>query len=202
VPEEAIAGDYDVLKDLEKLPSNQAKWDKDWFGPGGDGWQLGTTALRAGGGPLVVRIGPEVLTPLYGVNAAIHVKRVDATVELVSYDKSLLPTGQVAFGMGVESLRNQRTAVQAMLIQTNVLALGIQGPSGRFLQRTQIPVTSVKVTFSIQRNADNTVTLYADNQPIGQSEAYYRVNDPITVYLYAATGGIVLNVTSLKAHLE
>jgi hypothetical protein len=89
-----------------------------------------------------------------------------------------------------------------MLVQTNVLALGIQGPSGRFTQRTQIPVTTVKVTLSIQRNADNTVTLYADNQPIGQTDAFYRITDPITVYLYAATGGIVLNVTSLKAHLE
>jgi hypothetical protein len=202
VPKEATGGDYDVLKDLETLPSTQALWDKDWFGPGGSGWQLGTNTLRAGGGPLVVRIGPEVLTPLYGVNAAVHLKRVDATIELVSYDKSLLPTGQVAFGMGVESLRNQRTAVQAMLVQTNVLALGIQGPSGRFTQRTQIPVTTVKVTLSIQRNADNTVTLYADNQPIGQTDAFYRITDPITVYLYAATGGIVLNVTSLKAHLE
>jgi hypothetical protein len=202
VPRESSAGDYDILKDLESLPSNQASWDKDWFGPGGNGWQLGTSTLRAGGGPLVVKIGPGVLTPLYGVNAAVHLKRVDVTVELSSYDKTLLPTGQVAFGLGVESLRGQRTAVQAMLVQTNVLALGVQGPSGRFTQRTQIPVTAVKITLSIQRNADGTVTLYADNQPIGQSDAFYRTTDPITVYIYTATGGIVLNITSLKAHLE
>ncbi len=201
LPPDATGGDYDVLKALETFPSDKIPWNKDWFGPGGNGWQFGSAALRTGGGPVVVRIGPDVLTPLFGADAARHLTRVDATVELVSYDRSLLPTGLVAFGVGLESLQGQRASVQAMLVQTNVLSLGMN-LNGRFISRTQLPVTTVKLGMSVRRNSDGSLSLYVDNQLVGQSNAAYGANSPLTIYLFTSASGVVVNIAEMTIHLE
>src|SRR5262249_51520321 len=127
--------------------------------------------------------------------------RVDSTMELVSYDRSLLPTGLVAFGVGLESQQGQRASVQAMLVQTNVMSLGMN-LNGRFISKTQLPVTTVKLGMSVRRNSDNTLSLYVDNQLVGQSNAAYGANSLVTVYLFASASGVVVNITEMTVHLE
>ncbi len=197
----AATGDYDVLKSLEALPNDKIRWDKDVFGPADNGWQLGTSAFKANGAPIIVRLGPDVMTELFGADAARHVSRLEATMELMSYQDSLLPTGQVYFGIGLESLQGQRALAQAMLVQKTVLSLGISQNS-RFQQVTTVPVTTVKLNISIERNDDNTLSLFVDGQSLGKTNAVYKANTPVTIYLYTSAGGVVVNVRSLKIHLE
>jgi Protein kinase domain len=199
---DAAGGDYDILKALESLPTEKIPWNKDWFGPGGSGWQLGTSVVKANGGPVIVRLGPDVLTPLFGADAASHLTRIDANLELVSYNPSLLPTGQVSFGIGLESLSGQRASVQAMLVRTNVLDLGMN-QNGTFVRKTQLPVGStVKLAVTVRRNSDNTLTLLVDGQVVGQSKASFAPNTPVTIYMFTSASGVVVNVTSLIVHLD
>jgi hypothetical protein len=197
----AASGDYDVLKALETLPDAKIPWNKDWFGPGGEGWQLGSPMTSAGSAPLVVRLGPDVLTTLFGADSARHLTRLDAELELVSYEKSLLPTGRVFVGIGFESLQGQRATVRAMLVQTNVLDLGMD-LNGSFRRKTQLPVTAVKLAVSVQRGSDGTLSLYVDGQLVGRSNAAYAPNTPVSIYMYTSAGGVVVNVRSLLIHLE
>jgi hypothetical protein len=141
------------------------------------------------------------MTALYGVDAATKVTRVDATLELSSYDKSLLPTGNVRFGIGLESVNGPRIAVQANLVQANVVDLGIN-QNGTFVRKTEVPMNTVAIAVSIQRNDDNTLTLYEDGQVLGQSGPSFGPTTPVRIYLYTSAGGIVVKVTSLKVHLE
>ncbi len=203
MPPDALSGDYDVLKALQDLPAEKRKWNTDWFSQGDSGWQLGTSTVKAGGGPVVVRIGPDILTPMFGTDAARHVTRVEAKLELVNYEKSLLPTGQVAFGIGLEAVQSGRRAVvQAMLVQTNVLELGMN-QNGNWLRKTQMPITPpVKLDVTVQRNDDGTLTLLVDGQVVGQSNAAFAPNQPVTIYLFTAAPGVVVNVTSMTVHLE
>ncbi len=198
---DAVSGDYDLLNKLASFPPNKFTWSKDVFGPTDNGWQLGVSAFRSRGAPLLVRLGPDVLTQLLGAEAARHVSRMDVTLELANYEKSLLPTGDVFFGAGFESLQGQRAAVQAVLVQSNVIDLGVN-INGKFTRRTQLPISTVKVNLSVQRNKDNSLSLYVDNQLVGQSNGVYPANTPITLYLYTAASGVVVNVTTFTLKLE
>jgi hypothetical protein len=197
---DARAGDYDVLKALPGLDAKRISWDQDWFAQRDGQWQLGNPTLKPGRAPLI-RLGPDILTPLFGADAAQYLKRVDVTLELVNYDQSLLPTGNVYFGAGFESIQGQRAAVEARLVQANVLDLGIS-LNARFLPKTQLPVTNVKLALAVERNADRTLSLYVNGQLLGASNAAYASDVPVSIYLYTSTGGVTVNVTSLTIHLE
>ncbi len=197
------SGDYDMLAALTTLPANKITWNKDWFGPAGDGWQLGTTTLRPNGPPLVVRLGPDIFTPLFGPDAARKVTRVDATLELVSYDKSLLPTGNVFFGLGLETATSgQRVTVQATLLQATVAGIGT-AQNGVVKQKTEVPFTkNLRVAITLERNSDNTLSLYYNGQLVGQSSASYAAGTPVSIYMYTSAGGVVAKLSALKVHLE
>src|SRR5262249_1107918 len=160
-------------------------WNKDWFGPAGDGWQLGTSTLKPNNPLLVVRLGPEVMTPLFGPDAASKLTRIEATIELVSYDKSLLPTGNVFYGLGMESRGAQKVSVQATLLQATVAGI-VTAQNGTQKQKTQVPFTKLRTTFTLERNSDNTVSLYYNGQLVGQSSASFAIGTPVTVYLYTS----------------
>lgn len=195
----ALTGEFDLLKDLAQIPTT--KINQAWFGPAEDGWQLGTDSIKNITTPVIVRLGPDILTQLYGLEAAGKLTRMDLEMVLVSYDKSLLPTGQVVFGAGFENLRGQRASVQGVLVQTNVLTVGTN-LNGIFTRRTQVAVTDVKVKISAQRNKDGTLTLFKDGQIVGTSAASYGAGTALNVYVYTGTGGIVMKITSLKVKLE
>jgi tetratricopeptide (TPR) repeat protein len=197
----AQSGDYDMLEALAKLPNNKITWNRDWFGPAEGGWQLGTSTLRPNNPLQVVRLGPDVLTPLFGPEAATKLKRVDATIELDSYDKSLLPTGNVYYGLGMESRGGQRVSVQATLLQATVAGI-VTSQNGVQKQKTQVPFTKLRTTFTLERNDDNTLSLYYNGQLVGQSSASFAMGTPVTIYLYTSAGGVVTKVTAFKVHLE
>jgi hypothetical protein len=198
----ASAGDFDLLSMLSTFPTAKITWNKDWFGPAVDNtWQLGSPTSKPNTPPLVVRLGPEVLTPLLGVDAAKRLTRVDATLELSAYDKSALPGGLVFYGFGLESSQGPRISVQAVLVQTSIADLGTN-QNGQYRRKTEIPVTTLKTNITIQRNADNTLTLSVDGQPIGQSNASYAKGTPLGIYMYTSASGIVVKVIAIKVHLE
>jgi hypothetical protein len=196
------SGDYDMLAALATLPTSRITWNKDLFGPADNGWQLGSDTPRSNTAQLVVRLGPEVLTPLFGPDAARKLTRVDATIELVSYDKSLLPTGNVFYGFGLESQSGQRVTVQATLLQETVAGIGT-AQNGTLKQKTELPFTKpLRTSFTLERNSDNTVSLYYNGQLVGQSGASYAAGTPVTIYMYISAGGVVAKLTALKVHLE
>jgi hypothetical protein len=201
---EAATGDYDLLADLDRLGGDQITWNVEWFSKGSRGWQLGNATARTGQAA-PIRIGPDILTPLYGTEAAAFVKRVDATMELVSYNEVLLNQGQIGvyFGLGLETVRGarQRADVRARLSTPNVLTVG-STINGGFRKKTDIPVTTVSVRLSVERNADRTLSLYVDGQLVGTSPANFALETPLTVYFYTSTGGVVVSITSLRVRIE
>jgi hypothetical protein len=200
VPPQAPSGLRDVLVALGGLPPERATWDTNWFGLREGVWQLGNPMPGAGRGPLI-RVGPDILTPLFGADAARFLRRMDITLELAQYEPSLLPTGRVFFGAGFESLQGQRAAVEAKLIQPQVLDVRVY-LNTLSLPGVQIPSPQGRVQITIERNEDRTLSLYLDGQRLGQSNATYAPGVPLSMYLYASTGGVLVNVTSFTIQLE
>jgi hypothetical protein len=201
-PPEALPGTYDLLALLGTLPAEAITWDTAWFAPGSKGWQLGNPDTRRGSAP-VIKIGTDLLTGLLGTDAPTYLKRVDATLELVQYSPLLLQTGQVYFGVGLETARppRQRADARARLTQENLLDLG-PAYNGSFRRITQIPVTTVSVKLSVERNIDRTLSLFVNGQLLGQSDDVYALGAPLVVYLYTGSGGVIVNVTELKVSIE
>jgi tetratricopeptide (TPR) repeat protein len=199
---EALPGEYDLLKLLTTLPAADITWDTEWFAPGSKGWQLGNPDTRRGSAP-VIKLGTDILTGLIGTDAPSYLKRVDATLELTQYSPLLLQTGQVYFGVGLETARppRQRADARARLAQENLLDLG-PAYNGSFRRATQIPVTTVAVQLSVERNADRTISLYVNGQLLGTSDDVFALGSPLVVYLYTGSGGVIVNVTDLKVRIE
>lgn len=123
---------------------------------------------------------------------------MEVELELVSYEPRLLPIGQVAFGAGMESLQGQRAAVEARLIQEQIANFGIN-LNGNFLQKTQLPAKPLILRAAIARGADRTLSLFLDGQLLGQSNAAYAPETPISLYLYTASGGMIVKVNAFQS---
>jgi hypothetical protein len=91
--------------------------------------------------------------------------------------------------------------VQANLVQANVVDLGIN-QNGTFVRKTEVPVNTVSLVVTIQRNPDNTLSLYEEGQLLGTSGPSFGPTTPVRIYMYTSAGGVVVKVTSLKIHLE
>lgn len=203
LPPAAVSGEYDILEPLAKLPRDKITWDPSWFGPGGTGWQLGNSTVKLAQAP-VINLGPDVLTPLLGTDAAQHIQRVDATFQLVNYDPAFIATGQVFFGVGLGALRGgSRADVRARLLRDTLFDVGMTF-NGTYHSTTQLPITAnpPQVILSVQRNDDKTLSLYVDGHLLGQSAAIYPPGTPLTIYLYTSRSSVMLNVTTLKVTLN
>ena len=200
LPPDARSGEYDVLAALLTLDEGRRTWDSAWFSYQEGAWIVGNP-LRTGGRAPLIRFGPELLTPLFGAEAARYVRRMEVELELVSYEPRLLPTGQVIFGAGMESLQGQRAAVEARLIQEQIANFGIN-LNGNFLQKTQLPAKPLILRAAIARGADRTLSLYLDGQLLGQSNAAYPSDMPISLYVYTASGGMIVKVNALRVWLQ
>jgi hypothetical protein len=200
LPPDARSGEYDVLAALLALDESRRTWDAAWFSYQEGAWIVGNPLRTSGRAPLI-RFGPELLTPLFGAEAARYVRRMEVELELVSYEPRLLPTGQVIFGAGFESLQGQRAAVEARLIQEQIANFGIN-LNGNFLQKTQLPANPLILRAAIARGADRTLSLYLDGQLLGQSNAAYPSDMPISLYLYTASGGMIVKVNALRVWLQ
>ncbi|MFQ3536282.1 MAG: hypothetical protein SNJ58_10435 [Aggregatilineales bacterium] len=200
LPPDAASGEYDVLAALLGLDEERRTWNTEWFSYQEGAWVLGNP-LRTGARPPLVRFGPELLTPLFGAEAARYVRRMEVELELVSYEPRLLPMGQVVFGAGMESLQGQRAAVEARLIQEQIANFGVN-LNGNFAQRTQLPANPLIFRAAVARGADRTLSLFLDGQLLGQSNAAYAPDMPISLYLYTASGGMIVKVNSFRVWLQ
>ncbi len=200
LPPDAASGEYDVLAALLGLEESRRTWDAAWFSYQEGAWILGNP-LQSRTRPPLIRFGPELLTPLFGAEAARYVRRMEVELELVSYEPRLLPTGLVVFGAGMESLQGQRAAVEARLIQEQIANFGIN-LNGNFLQKTQLPAKPLILRAAVARGADRTLSLFLDERLLGQSNAAYAPDAPISLYLYTASGGMIVKVNAFRVWLQ
>ena len=74
--------------------------------------------------------------------------------------------------------------------------------SGNFRKSTTVPVTTVSVRLSIERNQDRTISMYYNGRLLGTTDDVFAIGSPLVIYLYTATGVIIANVTELTVTIE
>jgi hypothetical protein len=202
LPSDAAVGTYNLLDGLNRVSTDVYTWPLDLFSPDAaeGGWKLGTTNTKGGNVNQFVRIGPNTLAALYGVNASRQVTGIEATMELTSYNRSLAPIGQVYFGLGFEAPAGQQTAyAQVAVANSPTLAAALSTKiNGRLTFRTNKPGSPIKITLAAKRNSDRTVSLFADGQLLGTTAAVYGPATSVNIVLYTSAPTVLINISSLK----
>lgn len=193
-------GVVDALEVLNLFSPDDFAWNPLFFSEGaGNIWQLGATVEQAGSAPIAVVIPPEFLEN-FDPNAALEIRRIEVVMELTFYDETRLDDERVYFGLAVQNPQRQRYGAEVHLRQSGLVSLGIN-ENGTFVGRSQIPMQPVRVTLAIQRESDGSLSFYINGQGLGRSPALYPLDQPISVVLYNAGGGMFVSVSSFKLEL-
>ncbi len=183
-----------ALAIFDLVPADEYGWNSDWFRSAAGGvWQLGVSKSQGGTGPIVVSLTPDILGSFF---VSDRITAAEAEMELTVYDAADIPSG-VYFGLGIENEGRQRASAEVRLVQDGVVNIGTR-QDGAFRGRTQYPLSVIRLVLRVEINEDGTAMFFIDNQLVGQSEARYGADEPVTVVLYTSSGGVFVSVTRLE----
>lgn len=196
----AAEGAINVLEVLHAIPPDDYAWDTAFFSEGAGGiWQLGATVEQVGSAPIAVVMPPQFLQ-YFDPDTALEVRRVEVVMELTIFDQNRLENGQVFFGLAIQNSQRQRYGAEVQVRRVGVVSLGIN-ENGTFVGRSQIPMQPVRVTLALQRQADGTVAFFINGQRLGVSPALYPLDQPVSIVLYNAGGGMFVSVSAFTLEL-
>jgi hypothetical protein len=191
----------DVLAVLAPFPTNAYDWDANFFQQGAGGvWQLGASLDRAGSAPVAVAFSPQFMEN-FNPSTSIRLERVEATLQLDVFDAERIASGGVYFGLGLQNGRRQRYSAQVQVREAGLVSFGLN-ENGTFRPISQLPLSPVRVTLAIQRNADATLTFFVNGQQLDSSPALFALGEPVSVVLYTSGGGMFVAVSALNFSLS
>ncbi len=188
----------DVLRTMNNLPSGEWDWNPNWLKPAAGGlWQLGNSRTAVGDGPLVVQMSPAFLQASYGTEAAERLVVVEAEMQLSLGED--IP--DMFFGFGLENDTGYRSAGEIRIPRPGHIGWGIN-ENGNYTEETSFPTTDLVVEIRLVRNTNGTLTLFVDNQRLGESAARFGDGIPLTPVLYTSGGGVFVVVSRLQYQFQ
>ena len=195
-----VRNQIDVLDILNLVQPEDFNWEPAFFSRGaGDVWQLGASVEEAGSAPIAVVLSPEFMEA-FNPDAGLRLREVEVQMQLTLFDEDRIDNEQVFFGLGLQNVRRQRYSSQVQLRQVGVVSLGIN-ENGRFTAISQIPLSQVDVTLSLRRDSDGSVTFFINGQRLGESPTLFPFDEPVSIVLYNAGGGMFVAVSSFTIEL-
>ncbi|MBN1967287.1 MAG: hypothetical protein JW910_21725, partial [Anaerolineae bacterium] len=201
-PVEPLRGDQHVLLALERY-GQVYPWPESWFQPGelSGSWQLGLPAVGSDAGLLQVVLPADLLGQLFGTDAAIRARRIEANFMLFAYDPELVEEERVYFGLGLQGTNESRVAVQVQMVRDDAINVGVRA-GDEFRAQTQLPLTDLRVNLALERFDDGTVNLLFNDEPLGAPRFLTAPNAPMMPFLFVQQGGVVVTVTDLILTLD
>ncbi len=197
-----LSGEQNVLAALEQVVQGYP-WPEAWFRRGdfSGGWLLGVPETAFNNDVIQVVLPADLLAQMFGDNAAVRLRRVEATFTLRDYDRALLPEGQVFFGLGLQGADESRVALQAQWVREDAVNIGAR-VGEEFRARSTLPIGEPRVVLSLVRNTDGTVDLLFNGASIGPSRFLTAPNAPAVPFVLVHRGGVVVSVTNFVAQLD
>ncbi len=195
-----VRNDIDALNTLSLIQPEDYAWDPTFFSAGAGGaWQLGASVAEAGAAPIAVTFPPDFLE-IFNPDTATRLRSASAEMELVLFAEERLAGGGVYFGLGLQNAGRQRYGAQVQLRGANVVSLGVN-ENGNFRGVSQLPLSPVRVMLSLQRNPDGSAVFFINGQRLGESPPLFPLDEPVSLVLYHAGGGMFVTVDSLSLAL-
>lgn len=208
LPPTGLQGTQNLLDLLPRLADDDITWMTEQFalGPRGEYWRLGVGG-ETPGDEIAITLSPELLNVFYGNNAATRIRRVEATVSLLTANPQL-PPEEVFFGLAL------RRADQADEGDIQEVGVYIQAPSLTTInvyQRTdddlnfvvQQATNFITARLRIERDVTSgSITLYLNDNLIGQPIPFAEPDVPVLPVLFVQDGGVVVSVTNWEIVLR
>jgi hypothetical protein len=201
-----LSGTFDLLEVLPRFESSDITWNAEYFSLGVDGtyWRLGTGGT-ADVAEIQIAMPPQTLEKYFGNQAASRLRRVEATISLLTSDP-LLPQEDVYFGLmlvtpdDTAGVQNRGVMLQALSLTSLNLFQRVDGESVFVSQQA---VNAVLGRLRIDRDiATGVVTTFLNDVPIGSSVQLPRADAPLTPILFIHGGGVVASVTNWRVTLR
>ncbi len=206
LPPEGLSGTFDLLGVLPRFEPSDITWNVEYFSLGVDGtyWRLGTGA-STDVEEIQIAVLPHTLEKYFGNQAASRLRRVEATISLLTSDP-LLPQEDVYFGLMLATpddtvgVQNRGVVVQALSLTSLNLFQRVDGESVFVSQQA---VNAVLGRLRIDRDiATGVVTTFLNDTQIGGTVQLPRPDMPLTPILFIHGGGVVASVTSWRVTLR
>ncbi|MBW4437124.1 MAG: hypothetical protein KME04_08315 [Pleurocapsa minor GSE-CHR-MK-17-07R] len=208
LPPGGLRGQQDLLALAAQLVS--PSWDVEAFSPvtaGSDNWRLGTGGGALGEGDTLF-VGPEAafLTGLYGLNAPSRIIRMDALLDLQTFNPPLVVDDAVYFGVLLQSVDDpaQRVGVRVQIqgSQGELIQLSLQN-GDTLTTVSQRARTDDPLRVEIVRNLTNdTVQVLVNRQPLGNPVAFVGDDVPVVPVLFVHNGGVIVYVDEWSVTLR
>ncbi len=197
-----VSGRQDILLFLEQA-GQVFPWPTTWFRPGdlGGNWLVGVSSADSVDNLLQVVLPADLLAQYFGPEAAVRLRRIEATLTLRDYDRELIASEMVYFGLGLQGADESRVAVQALLVRPDAMNVGAR-VGNEFRARTTLPINNGSVALALERYDDGTVGLFLNGQSLGAPRFLTAPNAPTIPFLFVQEGGVVITVTDFVAQFD
>lgn len=203
LPPQGLQGWQNLLSLAEEQPPNT--WDAEKFAPSDtpNNWRLGVGEIISDG-DFTVTFDPELLNVTYGNDAPSRIRRVEASLNLITYDPRLVTEENVYFGVMFQSQNNPdlRVGLHIQVVNLTTLNLWLQNGDERtfILQRS---VNSINPRIRLERDErTGYVTAFLDDFQVGAPMVFVAPEAAISPVLYVRDGGVLLNVSAWRIWLQ
>lgn len=206
LPPQGLSGTFDLLSVLPRFEPDDITWNQEYFALGVDDtyWRLGTGG-QADVDEIQIAMPPQALEKYFGNQAASRLRRVEATISLLTSDP-LLPQEDVYFGLMLvtpdetDGVQNRGVVLQALSLTSLNLFQRVDGESVFVSQQA---VNAVLGRLRIDRDiATGVVTTFLNDAQIGGTVQLPRPDMPLTPVLFIHGGGVVASVTNWRVTLR
>jgi hypothetical protein len=194
LPPEGLRGEQNLLA-LVASEENPA-WSGGLFTLGQEGtyWRLGTGA-PSDNDVLTIAVPPSVLEARYGNDAAERILRVEAEMELVTWNPPLVIDNEVYFGLVLIPMTdlNRRIGAQVQLVEDGILNYGQRvGDTVTISAQQSVSVEVARIRLEYDRNA-RLLAVYINNEQVGAPIPLS--SEAVIPALYVKEGGVIVHVT-------
>jgi hypothetical protein len=202
LPPEGLQGTQDLLTRLNTLPDTAVTWTTEQFAPEprDEYWRLSGTGNDESE-DVNIALSAATLNSLFGNNPATRLRRAEAVMTLLTFNPEL-PPEEVYFGMVLRTADGSEAGlyIQAQSLNTVNVYQRVNGQNTFVIQRA---VNVVRANIRLDRDPNTgAVTMYLDNNPIGQPVTLGDVETPVLPTLFVHDGGLVVGVTEWVLTLQ
>ncbi|MBE2182973.1 MAG: hypothetical protein IAE89_06075 [Anaerolineae bacterium] len=192
-------------QDLLALSAEQRLFDENIFSQNfeDETWRLGSGSSQ-GGGTLTIAPSASVLNETFGGDASSRILQMEAALVLQSYNPPLLLDGDVFYGVLLRSADDpdQAVGVQIDLTSSEIMRIS-QYANGITTPISQRAIPNVPLRIRLTRNLnDNTVSVFINDQPLGQAIPFVDRDTPVEPMLFVHDGGVILYVNDWDINLR
>jgi hypothetical protein len=210
LPPTGLQGTQNLLELLPRIAPEDVTWNTEEFelGPRGEYWRLGV----GGETPeeeISIALSSNLLNTFYGNNAATRIRRVEATMSLLTANPQL-PPEEVFFGLAIvradaQTLNEEATRAVGLYIQApSLTAINVyQRVDDDLTFHVQQATNFITARIRIERDVNTgSVTLYLNDGLIGQPIPFGEPDVPVLPALFVQDGGVVVSVTNWEIVLR